>query len=301
MPDPKGSTPMTEIEFQRLMERVDLHLIDDGTPIQERQIKGWMYAAELLGIELQFGGSRAPADNLSSRIFNWFDQRYGDKLKINFDIGRSFVIIRNDAWIMTYPKIYGRINLIVSPDIPSDPDKGWNTGNKLHKYNVLDSIEGLPDGLIKVLNKDEGIKIFKLFIKGHECFNYLNGIKSYPFVNEVISDLEASVLHATNHPPHFAQSKWSSLQATEKILKSYLRSNGAKFPKNHNLRALVTRANKTGLFPIDKEWINSVQCTANTRYGEEPVTLVQAWSAHWNTIYICSFVAKSILETKAKY
>ena len=285
-----------------MMELVDAYLRKKNISPHARPIQGWFYISGKLGLGLQMGAGqdREPrsncysGDDLSIRIFRWFDNRYGDKLKINFGPGRVFILIRHDPWIISFPKVYGAAEFFISPSISSSRPEVYLKQRAVPRFNVLESIQGLPKGLANALRQQELGEIFEYFTNGYRDMVALEAVEALPMVNEARSDIEASVHHATSHPPHFGQSKWCSLQATEKLLKAYLASKKKSFPKVHKLGELAGLAEAAGLSALDKNWIDSIQCDPGIRYGEEPTSLVQAWSAHWSAVRVCGRVARTI-------
>jgi len=79
------------------------------------------------------------------------------------------------------------------------------------------------------------------------------------------------------------------------LLKSYLQTNEIKFPKKHELSVISDLAEKNGLPHLDKGLLESIQCSPGARYGDETVTLTQAYSAYWSAIQVCGHVAQALL------
>ena len=267
-----------------------------------RPIQGWFHISCTLGLGLRMGAGqdREPrdgcygGDDLAIRIFRWFNSRYGDKLKINLGPGRVFILIRHDPWIISFPKVYGTAEFFISPSVPSSRPEVYLQQRAIPRFNVLESIQDLPKGLADSLQQQELREIFEYFTDGYRDMVALEAVGALPMVNEGRSDIGASVHHATSHPPHFGQSKWCSLQATEKLLKAYLASKGESFPRVHKLDELTRLAEAAGLSVLDKNWIDLIQCEPGIRYGEELMGLVQAWSAHWSAVRVCGCVARTI-------
>jgi len=122
----------------------------------------------------------------------------------------------------------------------------------------------------------------------------IDEIQNHPMIKEVISDIDASVSYFLARPPHYGMSKWSSLQATEKALKAYLRKMEIDFPRNHNLSILSRLATENGLFQIPMVTINEIQCAAGVRYGEIEINTYEAYRAHLASIKVCGIIAKRI-------
>jgi len=70
------------------------------------------------------------------------------------------------------------------------------------------------------------------------------------FSKEALDDLNQSAVYLTAPKPNYGLSKWSSLQAAEKMLKSYAVQNGGKLHKKHDLTKLEKEAVNAGLAPL---------------------------------------------------
>lgn len=86
---------------------------------------------------------------------------------------------------------------------------------------------------------------------------------------------------------NLGHSKWASLQATEKILKSILQRNKISFKNTHNLRELIDPLQKIGFPDANDNLLNTIQCIASVRYGDILFTLEAAIKAHHYSIYLC--------------
>jgi hypothetical protein len=94
--------------------------------------------------------------------------------------------------------------------------------------------------------------------------------------------------------PHYGQSRWASLQFTEKYLKCFLKLKTVAFKKEHKLQIIADLAMKNGAPNIPVKAIQDIQCSAATRYGEEKVTLPEAVKAHQASIEVCALLVPAI-------
>lgn len=294
--------PSNEAEFEEMMCVVDRYLRESDVPPHERPIRGWLEVSN----SLQLGLRMFPAedrdlllgvytgDDMTIRIFRWFDQQYGDRLNENFGPGRIFLLLRRDPWVLRLPRIYGSAHIFASATEQSSRPEEYLHQRQLPRLNVVELIEGLTKSRRVTLESHELSHIHTCFVLGFEAMTSLEAIARLPMVRETQSDIEAAVQHVMNQPPHFGQSKWCSLQATEKVLKVFLESKTKSFPKHHELRGLAGLAEKANLPKLDHLWLDEIQCSAGIRYGEEHATLNEAFTAHLACLRVCRHVARAV-------
>lgn len=292
--------PTNQAEFIELIESVDRQLREGGVPPHARPIRGWFEISSTLGLGLRMFPDKAgepegySGDDLTIRIFRWFDEQYGNKLQIHPGPGRLFVVIRSDPWVVHIPQIYGSVKIFVSTTKSSSSPQDYLRQRVIPRYNALDSIDYLPDGLRSSFQSAELSQFLNTFMLGSQALVRIRSVESFPLVPEVQSDIDAAVMHAMNRPPHFGQSKWSSLQATEKILKAFLSSRTIPFPYHHRLPDLALLAEEAGLPRFEQGLLERIQCAASIRYGDGSTTLSQAFDAHVASLRVCSHVAQVI-------
>ena len=128
--------PQNEKEFNEFMEKIDDFLRKERVPISARQIKGLMEVAKRLNVDVYFVGEEhlIPGDytelSLSSHVKRWFNNRYGLKLNVDFNLAKVVVLVNNDPYKMILPEILGGgevkficdRNLVEYPNVPiKDP------------------------------------------------------------------------------------------------------------------------------------------------------------------------------------
>jgi hypothetical protein len=113
---------------------------------------------------------------------------------------------------------------------------------------------------------------------------------------KVRADLRASVSDVVSQTPDYGNSRWHSLQAAEKVLKTYLRLKAIEYPrgnKGHDLALLVGLASAHGgLKNVVSKHIRDANCSHNVRY-EAPSTFEEACNAHWGARAICALVGRT--------
>ncbi len=268
-----------------------------------------MRAMSLLAVELkepfvQPHPERAPrmgcysGDDLTIRVSEWFDKRYGERLKIDMSPGRAVILIRNDPWLVRLPRLMGTWFVVTEdpPDYaPGDFVRATKPGSLPNKLNCLRSVVDLPDALRTSLRIRERAEILSLFEIFFDVFHAMEDLqkdpRSSPLVRQAMSDVDASVEHLIGAGRNAPLAKWSSLQASEKMLKEFIRAKGERFKKLHDLEPLAEHAERLGLPKIPRHSLRAVQCSPGVRYGEENVTVPEAIHAHHVSIKLAGHVA----------
>jgi len=152
-----------EMEVVAMMEAVDVYLRESDVPPHARPIRGWFEISKdlKLGLNMFPKELKEPrpgifsGDDLTLRIFRWFDERYREKLAIHMGPGRTVLLIKGDTWEATFPKVFGKVSFFISPVEKSSNIVEDLRLNRIPKYNILDAISQFPDGLAKSLNSTD--------------------------------------------------------------------------------------------------------------------------------------------------
>ena len=91
---------ITDEQLHNVLTKIDANLRASSDQVFGREIRGWI--AFCRGFKLQM----AMHDPLAVRIYDWFSQQYGDRLKSNMDFGNTVVEIRQDLYLLRVPRIY---------------------------------------------------------------------------------------------------------------------------------------------------------------------------------------------------
>jgi len=280
--------PTNQEEFRLIMEQIDTQLQAENIPIHVRALRAVGEYAKLFALEIPMclcplsgaPGIYTGAD-AAAHIHNWFNARYGNRQKIFMGPGTTVIILRGDPWEVRIPLTIGSVNYVVEPDLShyaNDPK--WRTDGKLPIINLLTLINDFPPGLAAELSDEECQTIIDEFRQSLDCMYAIKYIEGNPYVNEALSDIRAAVQHIFSVPPHYGQSKWSSAQAAEKFLKSFLKIKQIKFPYSHDIPSLADLAATAGMKPIERVIIDQLQTRAAVRYGDETISLTVAVAAH---------------------
>lgn len=123
-----------------------------------------------------------------------------------------------------------------------------------------------------------------------------------PYVNGALDDLNTSVASLFNRNPNYGHSNWASLQAAEKIIKSYILEKGGHHKNSHRLaKDLLPDAHTLGLPLIDPLIIADIQCDADVRYDAALVSKKKALAAHYAALSVCGIVAPHLRRTTAAW
>lgn len=281
-----------ESEFLKLIEEIDEGFRKQNIPIFQRPLRAIREICIRHKISLNVipNGPAVPGlytgDSLVAHVHEWYKKRYGDRLKLDASPGSAAIIIKNDPWLIEFPAIFGEVKCIFDPNL----EKYNKISSTSGVLNPLTCIQGFTSDYASSLSRDEMLQLAAFFKSTLDTLLRLfefEKIFKFPYISEARADLRSAVTHIFSNPPHFGQSKWASLQLTEKLLKCFLKQKNVSFPKKHDLEKLANLASQNGLPAIPPGVIQEIQCPAGVRYGEIPVTLNEAIIAHHSSLKVC--------------
>ncbi len=85
-----------------------LSALDDRLGAEDIAIPGRPLRA-LSQISAEFRASFMLNSPIANRVNQWFQTRYGDKLKMTIETGRMVVKIKHDLYAVHYPVIFGQV------------------------------------------------------------------------------------------------------------------------------------------------------------------------------------------------
>jgi hypothetical protein len=141
--------------------------------------------------------------------------------------------------------------------------------------------------------------MFEAFTAMEACLSFRYGGTDAPYIKEAMDDLLQSSESVLLRGPNYGQSNWASLQATEKVIKSYILEKGGIPAKIHKLSELIEHASQLGLPAIGHSLIQAIQCDPNVRYDSALVTKHNALAAHEAALMICGTAAKLMKRSTA--
>jgi hypothetical protein len=294
---------LSEAEFDAVMNEIDAELRLQSDRIVGREIRGWMNFCQ------RFNISAALDDPLADRIFDWFKTIYGDRLNLDADFGKSFVIIRGDAYRIRCFRLYGTVCAICSVEaLGREVRLQMPFGEHRPVVNLLEgSIEGLTDALARRLLPADCAAILTRYYRAFCAFAAMEGAlagryggQDAPYMKEALNDLLEASDCILRRVPNYGQSNWAALQASEKSLKSYILEKGGRHGKIHTLQHLSEYSSTLGLPPLDPKLIASIQCRPDVRYDAQLVSRDKAMAAYEAALVICAETSKHIRRTTAQ-
>jgi uncharacterized protein YqgV (UPF0045/DUF77 family) len=291
--------PTNEAEFEKAITAIDNELRSSGISIEMRSLHAIAEYATKFDMDIPVPGEAelgAPGDyegkNVGAHIWNWYSAHYGARQYQYMGPGSVVILLREDPWEIRLPLILGEVTYVVERDLSRYVNSPQVTTNGIHPIvNILTSVCELPAGLANTLSNDECAAIVDRFEMGLDCLRAINEMIHMPYVTESLSDIATAVRHIVSVPSHFGQSKWASAQAAEKLIKSFLKCKEIPFPFSHDIEKLHLLAVPAGLGAIGIATIDALQTKAGVRYGEVPVTLIEAIEAHLASLKVGKLVA----------
>lgn len=275
---------LTRDEFERTIKLVDDELKSRHVPIHQRPTAALMEIAKLLNVQELIPLSTDAVDSedfspsaLGKQVHAWYSQHYGNRLNVDMRLGSILVSIRGDPWEMVLFRAWGQIVLVCdSATLGDRRQRGAPGGGAI--YNVLNSIVDLPQHLANSLSGNERVELLTAYRDNFRMLSSVDQVREAPFVPEALTDLVESVRCVMDGQAH-GQSKWASLQFSEKLMKSRLQTAGVPFGRNHFLERLGGLVGQLG-HKVDGAELLLISCPAAVRYGEVDVSRDEAVGAH---------------------
>ena len=135
------------------MEEIDEEMRQSNIPIQTRQFAAVRALRGRLGVGMVLL-SDLPDEprpgvyegrDLTKRVFDWIEKRYGNRLKIYFGPGHTVIAIRGDAYRVILPLVIGKFKLVCDP----------NSVEARQPNNALTRIKDLSPSFARCLTMQE--------------------------------------------------------------------------------------------------------------------------------------------------
>ena len=144
-------------------------------------------------------------------------------------------MICGDAYRVHLPRFFGRRRLICDPATHGQPFDLMRSTT----FNVLECIEMMQPAFSQTLSDEEQKYLLSSVARAVTLFELIEKLYKIGFGPQAKTDLAASVDAVFQSPPDFGASRWHSLQAAEKYLKTYLNAKETAFPKGASGHDLV--------------------------------------------------------------
>ena len=310
--------PTNEAQFNCLMWALDEHLAEKvGQPLH--RLMGFCIGDALWEAGLVNLGSRYPwrpeavnepgytGEPLVAKALQWYEQVYGVKVS-----GRNAVadmwslgffpakLGHEAAWKVRIPLISGCPGFIW--DVENFKKSGGDNyiGHDAETVNVLRLVENLPSKLIDYMSEAERTDLTGL------CATALYATRWLRYTDKILAraktvakkdralfrharqDYVSSTANLLNY--NYSQSRWSSSQAIEKIMKGVLEMAGKTYPKNgkdgHDLSKLAgIMETEIGVMP-SKGCLDIGMWPASARYDDTKTTLEECLQANHAVLQI---------------
>ncbi|MEZ4365022.1 MAG: hypothetical protein R2939_01900 [Kofleriaceae bacterium] len=251
------------VSLRAYLDQVDAQLSASGIAIHARVIHAWT------AIQTDTR-SVIPLGHPSLQVVDvYFKEKYGRRGLLDMSVGRMLVLFGHEAWALRFPMVYGTVRIDLARMIE----------------------DGTPDVLAR-MSSGERAHLDDLLPRAFRAFYALREVSP-----DLRADLSTAVEQAINPRGHLGLSKWSSQQAVEKMLKSYVLKQQHPVPKRgHKLEPIVATAEHLGLPPLNRNLLASVECDASARYPMDgvQVTLREAVEANQAATLLCGEIASTL-------
>lgn len=274
--------------FEQMMRVIDDELAAQGTKIQGRGFRAIQLISQRYGVSIPviMGHRPGPPNlerwaDLSEKVHEWFADAYGDKMIIDGTPGRVVVELRGDLYVIVLPRIYGTFLPLVSRKFLDLPTIGRNAPVRI---NLVQAVEGLTEARAERLTDRDLQRIGQHFLEGLESCTVLESNADQSMIPLAQGDIETATAKLLDRGDRWGESKWASLQAAEKVLKTAITLEGNAFPHVHKLQSLIDLLKSPHLRARLTPLVPKLQCDAGIRYGSEICTRGEALDAHHTSL-----------------
>lgn len=282
--------------FDAMMREIDTRLVADGYPIEERMIHAVREVSVMHGVPIPIGNQdvrRLPPDlapyaALGAAISRWYDETYGDRLKIDMKPGRTVARLDGDLYVIGIPRLLGSVDFLAIRDFL--PDRPLSRGPA--RCNIIQLAEHMtPAKAARLSDADLQAATDAFRVALHAV--YTLEATDHDLLRSARSDVATAVTALVDRHDRAGESKWASLQAAEKTLKAAIALHGARFPFTHDLTRLASEFVKLGPALEAQALLDAIQCTPSIRYGEEPCNRDEALVAHQASLKLVNVLRDS--------
>ena len=257
------------------IEEIDKFFDSEQIPIHHRTMKCLSEVSKQYNIKLPLSSScdkKSLNDSykITYIVQEWYEKRYGDRLRFNFDIGFSLLLLRGQLLTCRVPNFFGTCNFFI--------DRDFSSKVKGNETNILKMIKGITQDFSDSLSEKEEQYIFSSFQKGLNAAIIISdwSLCNLEMIKAAMNDLEGIKQNVSLNQPHTANCKWAYNQFLEKTLKSWIIKAGVSRQelkkKGHKLEDLFDVFNVCYQANLDKSKVSLIMGSPSLRYDEIQVT-----------------------------
>lgn len=280
-------------DITQIIREIDEELKAEGVPPVGRPINAILKFGQRFNMSMLFTKPQPGVpDHLigswryAESIHEWYEQVYGDKIKLDPSANAKVAVQADgDLWELKLPIIYGTFIPVAERDIFDEGDAVVGAS----RVNACKQLSGITPARLLNFNEHDLAEVYDMFMVGMDVRHAFERFaKSSHFFKEAQSDWMASVMHMTSQTPNYGQARWSSLQFAEKFMKGLIEVIGdvSPIPHTHILQKLHDVLARSIMGLDLTNLLTNIQCSAAVRYGEEPSTHEQSYSAHKSSLLL---------------
>jgi HEPN domain-containing protein len=287
--------------FEAMMREIDAKLIKDGVGISSRPLLATREVSMRYNVPIPISepSNRMPLDlqeyaPLARAMNDWFKRHYGDRLKVDWGMGRVVVQLDGDLYEIALPRVFGAVQFVARREFIDAPQVSMRAPPVC---NVVQLVNDLTETKAATLSDRALASIFDNFLFAFKAMSLIEANSGHELMRIAQGDVQTAVAKLMDQRSRFGESKWASLQATEKILKTAILLEGGKFKHGHVLSDLEKHLERLGIEANISSLLEKIQCTPGIRYGDEDCTQDDALAAHQASLR----VALKCVEAGARF
>jgi HEPN domain-containing protein len=275
--------PMSGPAFEAMMVEIDAKLTADRKDITDRPLLAVREVSMKFDVSIPLGGEaeRMPADlrryaPLSDAISRWYQEAYGDRLKVDPCPGRMAILLDGDLYTLRIPRIFGGVEFVISRGFL--PEVGISSKGPV-ACNIVQLVDGMTPAKAARLSDDalEGLCIgFERALPA----SYTLECTQHELMYVARGDVATALNNLMDRGERYGQSKWASLLAAEKMLKAAIALQNGTYSRTHQLALLRDELRAAGIDLKLRTVLDAIQCDPSIRYGNSDCTREQALAAH---------------------
>lgn len=247
--------PTSEAEFEEMMASLDDYLAGRGRLPAQRSLE----ASRLVSIALKLSGTpmlggppeRGPEfgpRDILARVFDWYEQTYGQRNKLDLKMGYVVFPLGNTYWRLRIPLAYGELKCFVDRNL-ANVGRALGTTSDPASHNVLTGIDGLTQKRSDRLTEAELDTVMRTFANGHAAMATLHELDGDDLFDQARADY-ASGIEALAGGQALSNARWDTAQCAEKVFKGLLARARKPYPTGGPAGPRHRTSGRTDLKPL---------------------------------------------------